>query len=415
MKADLLNRVKELAKDEQAFIQLAQIIGQIQSQNETTSLHLELLESVIRNDYDSIIITDLSLANPGPKIVYVNDGFTQLTGFSKEEAIGNTPRILQGPKTDKTTLDRLKTSLLEGKSFFGQAVNYKKDGSEFINQWDIHPLYNKAGEMTHWVSFQHDITKRKSAEAIFNETEIEFDSLEEYSKRTLVDIDLKGNILQTNNAFRALTGFDKAELTNHVFSDFIGENDVNIFLDLLKNPSKSSKLTFHLKTKQHDLIQVEIENEIHSLKSIEFIRLIIQNVSMQKNVLKTLQDRLFKGNPVAQKNNEFSFELAFDAKQSPYFTYLSKCFEIVTGFSKNDFLNNDGWEKLIHQAELKKASKHLEKVISGIDGVEELTITSAKGDNLKVLIYSQLDLAAKKLGKIRITGSIVKADINQMA
>lgn len=414
MKEDLLKKVKELAKDDQAFNQLVQIIEEIHHQKETISSHLGLLESVISNDYDSIIITDLNLASPGPKIVYVNDGFTRLTGFTKEDAIGNTPRILQGPKTERPTLDRLKTCLLEGKSFFGQAVNYRKDGTEFINQWDIHPLYNQAGEMSHWVSYQHDITKRKSAEAIFNETEIEFDNLEEYSKRTLVDISLSGNIIQANNAFRALTGFDKAELANHVFSEFIDQKDLNTYLDLLKKPSKSGKHTFHLKTKKQTLIQVEIENESHPLKSGELIRLNVHNVSMQKNVLKTLEDRLFKCTPVAQKDNEFSYELAFDDNQAPYFTFLSKGFDIVTGFSGNDFLNKDGWKKLIHQNDHEKAIQHLGNVLSGKDGVEELTITNAKGENIKILNCSQLDLSKKESGKIRITGSIVKADISQL-
>jgi PAS domain S-box-containing protein len=90
---------------------------------------------------------------------------------------------LQGPKTDRAVLDILKKRLQEGQSFFGHTVNYRKDGSEFVNQWDIHPLTNEEGEITHWVSYQHDITERKRSEKKVVDAEIEFDRLTEESKK----------------------------------------------------------------------------------------------------------------------------------------------------------------------------------------------------------------------------------------
>ena len=106
-------------------------------QNLFLAHQLKLLEYAIRNDYDSILITELDLDRPGPTIVYVNEGFTHMTGYTKEEVIGKTPRILQGPKTDRAILERLKRRLIEGQAFFGHTINYRKDGTEFINQWDI--------------------------------------------------------------------------------------------------------------------------------------------------------------------------------------------------------------------------------------------------------------------------------------
>lgn len=171
----ILEQLKEHAKDASSFKKLEELFGSLYSKYNQAKNHVDLLESAIRNDYDSIIITELDLERPGPKVVYVNDGFTRMTGYTKEEIIGKTPRILQGRKTDRAILERLKRRLIEGQAFFGHTINYRKDGTEFINQWDIHPLINADGEVTHWVSYQRDVTEKKeTAKAIFN---TDFDEL----------------------------------------------------------------------------------------------------------------------------------------------------------------------------------------------------------------------------------------------
>jgi len=211
MQSNIKEHLQELSKDEQAYNKLKELFLEIEEEKEKYERDLNLLEAAIRNDYDSILITELDLEKPGPKIVYVNDGFCKMTGYSREEAIGKTPRILQGPKTDRAILDKLKRKLKEGQAFFGQAINYKKDGTEFVNQWDIHPLTDSNGNITHWVSYQHDITERKRAEKILVDTNVDFDDLEEESKRTVLDVDEQGNIVMANKSFRDLVNYDKDE------------------------------------------------------------------------------------------------------------------------------------------------------------------------------------------------------------
>ena len=124
----------------------------------------KLLASVVRFSEDSIIITTKDLDFPGPQIIYVNPGFTRMTGYFPQEVIGKTPRIFQGPKTDKSVLKRLKNDLLAGEVFYGQAINYRKDGSEFWNEWHIEPIKDDFGKVQYYVAIQQDITKRKKIE-----------------------------------------------------------------------------------------------------------------------------------------------------------------------------------------------------------------------------------------------------------
>jgi len=130
----------------------------------TTKITDELLSSVVRFSEDSIIITTKDINPPGPHIIYVNPGFTRMTGYLPEEVLGKTPRILQGPKTDHAVIKRLHSALEKGEVFFGQAINYRKDGSEFWNEWHIEPIRDQSGAITHFVAIQRDITKRKEAE-----------------------------------------------------------------------------------------------------------------------------------------------------------------------------------------------------------------------------------------------------------
>src|SRR6056297_383839 len=122
MQSNIKEHLQELSKDEQAFNKLKELFLEIEEEKEMYERDLNLLEAAIRNDYDSILITELDLEKPGPKIVYVNDGFRKMTGYSREEVIGKTPRILQGPKTDRAILDKLKRKLKEGQAFFGHTV-----------------------------------------------------------------------------------------------------------------------------------------------------------------------------------------------------------------------------------------------------------------------------------------------------
>ena len=126
---------------------------------------LRLLKSAVMQSREGVLITDADLNPPGPRIVFANPAFTHMTGYTAEEAIGKTPRILQGPRTDKSVISRLRQNLERGEVFEGEAINYRKDGREFYLEWQIAPISNASGTITHFVANQRDITARKRFEA----------------------------------------------------------------------------------------------------------------------------------------------------------------------------------------------------------------------------------------------------------
>ncbi|KAF0217449.1 MAG: putative PAS/PAC sensor [Geobacteraceae bacterium] len=134
------------------------------TERKRTEEMLRLLESAVQQTREAITITTAELDPPGPQIVYVNPAFTAITGYEAREVIGKTPRILQGPKTDRKLLDRMRETLWQRRPFQCETVNYRKDGSEFIMEWYVAPLVNKQFQVTHFVAMQRDFTERKRAE-----------------------------------------------------------------------------------------------------------------------------------------------------------------------------------------------------------------------------------------------------------
>jgi PAS domain S-box-containing protein len=125
---------------------------------------LRLLGSAIEQSKESIIITDAQVNMPGPKILFVNRAFTQMTGYAAAEVFGKTPRMFQGPRTDKAVLKRLRKNLEDGEMFAGEAINYRKDGKEYDLEWQIAPIRDAGGKITHFVGIERDITGRKKLE-----------------------------------------------------------------------------------------------------------------------------------------------------------------------------------------------------------------------------------------------------------
>lgn len=129
------------------------------------SLQVSYLTSALEQADEPVLITDgAPLDPPGPKIRWINDAFERMSGYDEDALVGETPRLLQGPDTSRETLDRVRQALEAGESIQVQTVNYRKDGTPYVAQWNAAPVHTEDGRVSHWVSVQRDVTAQKRRE-----------------------------------------------------------------------------------------------------------------------------------------------------------------------------------------------------------------------------------------------------------
>jgi PAS domain S-box-containing protein len=107
---------------------------------------------------DGILVTDIGDESRGPEIVYANPAVCEITGYSADELVGQSPKMLQGPDTDPAVMRQLRRDLDSGLFFNGQTINYRKDGTPFTMEWSISTLAGESGHPEYFVAVQRDVT-----------------------------------------------------------------------------------------------------------------------------------------------------------------------------------------------------------------------------------------------------------------
>ena len=172
--------------------------------------HLKLLETCVAQMNDIVIITEAApLDEPGPRILYVNDAFVRVTGYAKEEAIGRSPRFLQGEQTQREVLDRIRSALANGEPVREEIINYTRSGKAIWLELNIVPVAAAEGMYSHTVAIERDITERKHAEESLRASEAAARHAAETRTATLnalpahiALIDAEGKILAVNESWK---------------------------------------------------------------------------------------------------------------------------------------------------------------------------------------------------------------------
>ncbi len=117
---------------------------------------LRSFESFITHSNDGVLITKADPENP--VIVYANRAMTKISGYSSEELVGQTPRILQGPKTDPEKRSQIRQALEKGSAIHTELINYTKQGIEYHSEINLFPIPGLDGRPEQFAAIQRDIT-----------------------------------------------------------------------------------------------------------------------------------------------------------------------------------------------------------------------------------------------------------------
>lgn len=182
----------------------------------------KLLEGVVVHANDSIVVTEEF--PEGPRIVYVNEAFTRMTGYEAAEVIGRTPRLLQGSGTDPTVRQQIRQALENWEPIVVELQNYRKDGTPYWIEMSLAPHSNQEGQHTHWIAIQRDITERRQIDKHLRL----FESAVAHSNDALLICRInhthwvESQIVYVNAAYVQLSGHPADELMGRTLSILYG-------------------------------------------------------------------------------------------------------------------------------------------------------------------------------------------------
>jgi diguanylate cyclase (GGDEF)-like protein/PAS domain S-box-containing protein len=152
---------------------------------------------------DAIIFTDCE-----GTIIWANAAFQRLTGYPREELVGQNPRLLKSGKQPASFYEQMWKTILAGQSWHGELVNRRKDGNLYDEEMTITPVRDKRGEIAHFVAIKRDTSARKAAQ----QAHAFLASIVESSDDAIIGSTLDGMIATWNRGARALFGYDGAEV-----------------------------------------------------------------------------------------------------------------------------------------------------------------------------------------------------------
>ncbi|MBM3562525.1 MAG: PAS domain S-box protein [Alphaproteobacteria bacterium] len=185
------------------------------------------------------------IANKDGEIEYVNSRFATLTGYQPHELIGQNPRMLQSKRTESDQYRRLWETIHAGVEWRGQIQDRRKDGELYWASEIISPLRNAAGEITHYLAIQQDITEQKRDKEALLESEQRFRQIADMAGDWLWEQDQNGRYTYSSNAVEDVLGMAPDEVLGRTYLDlFAGKSPGEPAAENMQIPT-ASRRAFH--------------------------------------------------------------------------------------------------------------------------------------------------------------------------
>ena len=182
-----------------------------------------MMYSVVEQSASAVMITDHT-----GRIDYVNPKFTELTGYTFEELLGRNPKLLQSGNMPVEHYQKMWDTLANTGEWHGELQNQKKNGEVYWAYESISAIKNSAGELTHFVAVEEDITRRKEIESALAESEERFRQMAEMTCEWLWEQDPKGFYLYSSIAVQQILGYSQEQIIGKHYTEFLTIQDKEI-------------------------------------------------------------------------------------------------------------------------------------------------------------------------------------------
>ncbi len=253
---------------------------------------MRLLAEAVSHLGEGVIITEGTLEWPGPEIVFVNKALCRITGYQKEQILGNTLLFLHGEGSYRKLLAKLEQSVKEGCPCEMELVSLRQDGTPYHSDLFITPLLNEQGIRTHFVGILRDISARKQAEQERREREEWLRAILDGASDAIIIVDHRGEIVRVNPASQKLFGYPLPELLEIPLTQLIpvagrGEDE--------GGDRDSSRPSLHFLGKTRELMgrrsdgtRFPIEVSGNQVDHLPFFTCIVRDISERKAAAEAL-------------------------------------------------------------------------------------------------------------------------------
>ncbi|MBU1247667.1 MAG: PAS domain S-box protein, partial [Proteobacteria bacterium] len=187
---------------------------------------LRLLSQAVGESPVSVMITDRN-----GNIEYVNRRFCEVTGYSRQEVLGQCSSILKSGEQGPEIYKELWATISSGKEWTGELSNVNKDGEEYWESVSISPVRDEDGEASHYIALKEDITKRREAILALQDSEERYRRIFDTTADCLIIANMEGFIQEVNLAACEVYGYSREEFVGMNVSQFIHPDSMDVFKD----------------------------------------------------------------------------------------------------------------------------------------------------------------------------------------
>jgi PAS domain S-box-containing protein len=321
---------------------------------------LKLLSSVTQQVSDAIMVSD-----PDFNITYVNKAAQDLFGYSLEEMLGKHFDTFNAEPIPKSREQEIQQTISSGKFWVGTLVKKRKDGSTFLGECHITPLYNEEGKISSYIDVLRDITERKRAEEALRESEERFRIIFNEARDGIVVYDAEtGVITDCNEEFERLTGRQLAQLRKckmwELRPSYMVEETRRLFNEIRKRGELGlTESAYELPNSK--IISIEFSSKVISVGGKQYTQNIVRDITERKKMEEAINlqrahfQQLFDNSPdaiIMMDTNDRAIQ-------------VNKGFETLFGYSNKEVKGRTLIELIVPDVDVQETLASLHRIVGG--------------------------------------------------
>ncbi len=329
--------------------------------------------AAVKRAADGIVITD-----PSGKIVFVNPAFTTITGYSLKEAVGQSPGILKSGRHSQPFYEQLWSTIRSGRTWCGEMINRRKDGSFYNQEVQITPVEDSDGEIISYIAIQRDVTARRAAE----EARTLLAAIVESSEDAIVAYTPDGIILTWNHGAERVFGYAAAEAIGKHVSMLVDPERLSGLASITGQVLRGNAVPqYEGLCRRKDGRRIDISVTAGPIRNSEgevgAISTVLHDITERKQAEQALQSSEEKFRQLAENIREVFWLMTPGSNQ---FLYVSPAYEQVWGRScQSVYQNADSRLEAIHPDDLEQSRLLFARQMQGEPVEPEYRIRTPSG------------------------------------